>query len=90
MARDIDVIIERLRSKHPEVQVEQLRVMHPGDDDGLWYFRNPQNDIKVQLESTKGVCPFLVESSAHNDRADVADIEDALKTLEVWLGLDKE
>ena len=42
MARDIDQIIERLKTEIPSVQVTQLQVTHPGaDDDGLWFIRLP-------------------------------------------------
>ena len=42
MARDIDQIIERLRTEIPGVHVAQLRVRRPeADDDGLWFIEIP-------------------------------------------------
>jgi hypothetical protein len=65
MARDIDIVIERVRSRLPAVVVGQLEVSHPGiDDDGLWFFRLPVEKKEVQLESSTGAAPFIVEHSS--------------------------
>jgi hypothetical protein len=63
MDRDIDRVIARLRHAYPALQVEQLRVSHPADDDGIWFFTYPGVDDEVQLESSTGQAPFLVESN---------------------------
>ncbi len=63
MPRDIDHIIEEVRRRFPEVIVDQLPKLLPTDDDGIWYFRIP-NDVKdISLESSYGTCPFMVEHS---------------------------
>jgi hypothetical protein len=63
MSRDIDQIIERLRTEIPGVQVTQLQVAHPGaDDDGLWFIKIPDRAGEVQIESSYGSCPFIIES----------------------------
>lgn len=63
MPRDIDQIIERLRAELPEARVTQLEVTHPGaDDDGLWFITIPGRAEEVQIESTDGMCPFLIET----------------------------
>jgi len=41
MTRDIDRIIEIVRSRIPDVEVVQMHKTHPADDDGLWWFRLP-------------------------------------------------
>jgi len=42
MSRNIDHIIERLKTELPGVQVTQMQVAHPGaDDGGLWFVRIP-------------------------------------------------
>jgi len=65
MARDIDIVIEKVRSRHPAVVVEQLKVAHPGlDDDGIWFFRLPPEKKDVQVESSTGAAPFVVEGDA--------------------------
>jgi hypothetical protein len=63
MHRDIDLVIARLRRAFPALAVEQLRMPHPGDDDGIWFFTYPGVDDEVQLESPNGQAPFLVESN---------------------------
>ena len=63
MDRDIDVVIEKLQRAFPAIAVEQLRMPHPGDDDGIWFFTYPGVDDEVQLESPDGQAPFLIESN---------------------------
>ena len=68
MARDIDQIIELLRREIPGVEITQLQVTHPGaDDDGLWFVRVPGRKGNVQIESSSGDCPFLIESDLGSD-----------------------
>jgi len=64
MARDIDMVIERVRALHPDATVEQLKVTSPADDDGLWFFRLPGGRKEIQVESSTGAAPFVVE---HDD-----------------------
>jgi hypothetical protein len=79
MSRDIDQIIERVKRLIPDVKVQQLQVSHPGaDDDGLWYFSLPGIVKDIQIESTYGMCPFLVE---HDDMKSSSDAETA-RTVE--------
>lgn len=63
MIRDIDQIIDAVKHQVPDVEVWQLQPSHPADDDGIWwfYFRDIKDDI--QLESSYGNCPFIVETN---------------------------
>ena len=63
--RDIDLIIEAVRREFPDAEVRQLQVAHPGvDDDGIWYFYLPgRGDDDIQIESSSGMCPFIVETN---------------------------
>jgi hypothetical protein len=79
--RDISRIIQIVSSRHPEVEILQLRVTHDTDDDGLWFFKSP-NGPELQLESTTGNCPFLVESNTHDGRKVVDTVQDALYEIE--------
>jgi hypothetical protein len=73
MSRDIDQIIERVRQFVPGVQVQQLQVSHPDvDDDGLWFFSLSGTTKDIQIESSFGVCPFIVE---HCDMKSSSDAE---------------
>jgi hypothetical protein len=65
MPRDIDTIIGRVRALHPDAIIEQLWVSHTGvDDDGLWFFRLPDEKKDIQVESSNGLAPFIIE---HDD-----------------------
>lgn len=66
--RNVDRIIARVHAHKPQVEVWQLEVKHPGDDDGLWFFSLPQHEIQVQIESPDGQCPFLVENTGNDER----------------------
>ncbi len=80
--RDIETIIEQMRAAHPAVQVEQLKVKFPGaDDDGLWFFTHLNCPFEVQLESSTGMYPFLVETDENDERVYVHNINEALAAL---------
>lgn len=64
------------------MDVQQLRVSHPGaDDDGLWYFGQPASEFQVQIESPDGMCPFLVETDENNDRLTGRSVEETVEIL---------
>jgi hypothetical protein len=67
--RDIDQITAAVRERIPGVHVEQWIKISPTDDDGLWYFRRPDANGEIQLESSSGNCPFTVESDAMKSSA---------------------
>lgn len=62
MSRDIDHIREQLEARVPGISIEQVRPTWPGDDDGLWFVRLPGRSDELQLESTTGECPFILEA----------------------------
>ena len=86
--RDVDQIIKLMRSICPTVKVRQLSVSHPGvDDDGLWFFEQPASEFEVQIESSTGMCPFLIETDENDTRFTAASIEEALATITKLLHL---
>lgn len=88
MPRDIDTIIAALRRAHPEISCEQLRVTHPGaDDDGLWFFTHPRAVGEVQLESSSGQFPFLLEGDDSDGREIVGTVGEAVARVGARLGL---
>jgi hypothetical protein len=89
LSRDIDQIIERVKARLPDVHVEQLWVSHPGvDDDGLWFFRLPGIQKDIQIESSFGMCPFIVEHSdmkSSSEAETARTIEDAVEKVVAYL-----
>jgi hypothetical protein len=78
--RDIDEIIRRVTATLPQVEWEQLHVKHPGaDDDGLWFFDHGERS--AQIESSSGMCPFLIESMFSSDRFTADTVEAAVARL---------
>ena len=86
--RDIDTITALLRTVHPRTRVQQLTVSHPGtDDDGIWFFSHHDVPFEVQLESSAGTFPFLVESDRNAERAIVHEPVEASRLIAALLGL---
>jgi hypothetical protein len=85
--RDIDSIIDLFRKIHPQVSIEQLRVSHPGDDAGIWFFKAAGRPREVQLESSTGMCPFLIESDSTAGCSKAMSVEEAISTVGRLLGL---
>jgi len=86
MRGDIDRILELVRRVHADVLCQQLPVVHPGaDDDGLWFFTRPGIANEVQIESSSGRCPFLIEHRKSDERRTGTTPEDVASTIQEWL-----
>jgi hypothetical protein len=73
MSRDIDRVVEQVKQRLPAVKVQQHWVKNPDvDDDGIWWFRLPDVEKTIQIESSGGVCPFMVE---HDDMQSSSEAE---------------
>jgi hypothetical protein len=82
MQRDIEVIVEQLTANIPGIRIEQLKVRHPGaDDDGLWLINIGGHEEQVQIESSEGICPFLIESDFNNERPYGHTVEEVVATI---------
>lgn len=87
--RDVDEIIDRIRRDNPSVTIQQLKVVHPGaDDDGVWFFQQPDSEFEVQIESSSGMCPFLVESDESAKTFTGNTIEATVELIRQLLRLD--
>ncbi len=86
--RDIERIIGVIGEMYPAVEVRQLKVLDPGaDDEGLWFFRQPESRFEVQIESGNGMYPFLVETDETPDRRTTNSVAETVHALEVLLHL---
>jgi hypothetical protein len=65
---DVDQVIAEVERSLPNVRWSQLTAKHPADDDGIWFFNLPSGRNGVQIESSSGNCPFLIEHDATHDR----------------------
>ncbi len=82
MKRDIDLIIEQLTASVPGILIEQLKVAHPGaDDDGVWFINIPDRENQVQIESSEGSCPFLIESDFNDERFHGNTVQEVVVTV---------
>jgi hypothetical protein len=82
MLRDIGMICQKLIASIPGIHIEQLKVKHPGaDDDGLWFINIQGQTKEVQIESSEGKCPFLIESDFNNERFYGHTVEEVVATI---------
>jgi hypothetical protein len=81
MTADLHQIIEGVSAVLPDVEWEQQLVTHPADDDGLWFFWRSRRQDDVQIESSTGSCPFLIETSFDDERRWAETPEDAVRTI---------
>jgi hypothetical protein len=73
---DIDTIIQMVRRNYPLVCVQQLPVTDPADDNGIWYFWNPDHPKDdIQIESPDGQCPFLIETNRNSKQVQGETVE---------------
>ncbi|HTZ73507.1 MAG TPA: hypothetical protein VMB47_06280 [Candidatus Aquilonibacter sp.] len=80
--RDINQIIDAVEANRPTVNMQQLKVHHAGaDDDGLWFFWKDDGDVEIQIESSDGMCPFLVETSENATRLTTNSIEETVEAI---------
>ena len=80
--RDIERIIQSFNTIYLTVRVRQLEVSHPGaDDDGLWFFQRPDSGLEVQIESSTGMCPFLIETDENDLQVTTATMDQTIETL---------
>lgn len=87
--RDVDQIIQSITRTYPAVKVRQLKVTHPGaDDDGIWFFEQPGSECEVQIESSQGMCPFLIETDQSDIRVTASSVEETVETLTKLLHLE--
>jgi len=86
--KDVDNIIEMVRSADAEIRCDHLRVVHPGaDDDGLWVFVRSGIPDEVQIESATGECPFVIEHDTDDERRIGGTPDDVVATILEWLAV---
>ncbi len=84
---DVQQVIVLVRQAYPVARWTRLSVTHPGDDDGIWFFWLPDQPGEVQIESSFGVCPFMVETDKHDERFTGASVQEVAEKVVEWLAL---
>ena len=85
--KDVELIIDIVTAVLPNEQWHQLRVKHPADDGGSWLFDLPEGRNSVQIESSSGMCPFLMEHDLAAERYHGATVEEVSDKVVEWLEL---
>jgi hypothetical protein len=83
--RDIDTIINRIKELDSLVDILQLEAKYSGDDDGIWYFR--LDGAEVQVESSDGMSPFLIEGDKESQVVSNANIDMTISSICEFLGI---
>lgn len=86
MPRDIDEIRNALKAEFSGCIIDQLKVTHPADDDGLWYVDVPGCQT-IQLEAPNGNCPFTISFDQKNRMLDGKTVQDVLAKIRILLAL---
>ena len=82
MERDIDQIILRLKTEISGVQISQLQVVDTkADDNGLWFIKTSNRVEEVQIESSSGNCPFVIESDFGSERFCGHNVEEVVSIV---------
>ena len=87
MQRDIDQIIHQIALRLPSVVVTQLKVPHPSDDDGVWWFSLPGVKSDIHVESSAGTCPFVIETveQSSGEALRASSVEQAVQFISDYL-----
>lgn len=87
MAKGIEQLTSALQRAYPDIVIEKPRVSHPGaDDDAVWRVNHPRALTEVQVESSGGEPPFMVESEFAPPTV-ARTVDDAVRLVTERLGL---
>ena len=67
------------------MRTEQRPGTYAAVDEEVWFVKLPSASIEVQLESSTGNCPFLIESSVSPERLHAATIGEAINMVSTML-----
>jgi hypothetical protein len=84
---DLQEVVRLVEMQLPKVKWEQLHVINASDDDGIWFFWMPDISGEVQIESSRGTCPFLIETDKHDDRFISRSPQETADRIIEWLQL---
>ena len=84
---NVDEILAVVRQTLPDLRFAHHHQYWPHDDDGLWFFDVPGARNSVQIESSSGMCPFLVEHDLSNECYHGASVEEVSSKVVEWLRL---
>ena len=80
----IDQAFAQVRAVVPRLVVERLQVMHPGDDDNVYFLGDEHGLDRVQVDTCPGGRPpFLIEAG---ERLETSDVAQAAAAVTSWLG----
>jgi hypothetical protein len=80
----VDEVFARIRTVVPRLVVERLEVMHPSDDDNVYFLGDEHGLDRIQVDTHPGGRPpFLIEAT---ERFETSDAAEAAAAVTSWLG----
>jgi hypothetical protein len=87
----VDGVFETVRGAVPDAHVERLTVVHPGDDDNVWWIwtgpvRLADAKGSVQIDThVGGAPPFLIEGDLPGQQVETSSVDEAAALIVGWL-----
>jgi hypothetical protein len=82
----LDAVLDLAREHHRGLVVERLTVLHPGDDDNVYFLGDDDHLDVVQIDTTEGGGPpFLMEGLGNGRRYVTSDPASAATMITAWL-----
>src|SRR5215475_15264954 len=85
----IDDVFDRLRRERPNLVVQRLVCVHPGDDDNVFWLSDGCSDSSddVQIDTTdEGSPPFIIEDDAGAQRRlEGTDADEIVRVIRLML-----
>jgi hypothetical protein len=82
----IDAVFASLHATRADLSIERLQVIHPSDDNNLWYIRVAGQPDDVQIDAYPGgQPPFLIEGNGDRQQLSTSDTDEAATTILSWL-----
>ena len=78
----LDEVLDRLRAQIPDLIVERLQQLHPGDDDNVYFLGDRSGLDRVQIDTAPGGHPpFLIAADQTVETSDSARATDLIRSL---------
>ena len=82
--KELDRLVESIRSRHPAVEVARYRSYNPTQDDMIWFFTHPGCKFEVQVDP-HNVSLFMMSTDEHPEYYYANTVEEAATVIERWL-----
>ena len=86
--KEVDRLVELVRSRHPTVEVVRYHPYNPTEDDMIWWFTHPGCKFEVQVDPNNDTL-FIMSTDEHAEYYYANTVEDAAAMIERWLHINE-